>query len=116
MKPSDVLTKAADLIELHGHCTGVYSTEDGRLCIVGAMYTAVHGHVPQKEHDVTNDSTIIAAMLPLYARLARPDIDYKNIVLWNDHQAKSNVLRVLRETAENIDELTAEFTQPGKRI
>ena len=37
MKPSELLTEAAAYLAEHGHCKGDLKTEDGRVCLQGAM-------------------------------------------------------------------------------
>lgn len=43
VKTSEILQAAADLIKEKGHAKGVYRLEDGRCCIVGAIYYAAAG-------------------------------------------------------------------------
>lgn len=37
MNTSEILTRAADLIEERGHCKGEHRSDDGRYCAAGAL-------------------------------------------------------------------------------
>lgn len=92
MTPAEVLRKAADVIREQGHCKGVYSTEDGRVCVYGAINTAA-GHWPVFEGD---DYVVDTACRTLMRHL-----DY-DVVYWNDapERTAEEVIAALEKAAE----------------
>lgn len=43
MTVSDNLNRAADIMIERGHCKRNYRDRDGRVCLLGAVYTALYG-------------------------------------------------------------------------
>lgn len=41
MKPSEILARAAEINTERGHCKGSYRDEEGRVCAMGAIYSAL---------------------------------------------------------------------------
>ncbi|MGW5267186.1 DUF6197 family protein [Rhodococcus sp. NPDC003994] len=97
--PADALNAAADLIAERGWTHGVVRDRDGRLCVIGALRTAVFGSV-----DVGTDDPVPAGARTLYnkARWALIDqTDGQDPVDWNDNPYRTayDVTTALRAAA-----------------
>lgn len=108
MKTSEVLAKAADLIDERGHAHEYYIDNDGKVCAVGAIRLASGGRVlPQKGWGVQYAIDIEVDDI-VYARNARRalenflnlDLDVISVVEWNDMNDKDEVVVALRNAAD----------------
>jgi len=88
MKPADVLNCAADLIDLRGHCKGVYVDERRRMCAMGSIAEAASW----KQHLMVTPMNAFAAFL------GGNDLC---ILDWNDEpkRTKAEVTSALRAAA-----------------
>jgi hypothetical protein len=87
---SEILTRAADLIDERGHCKGRNEDSDGRLCVYGAMREASDAFV-----DAEYAFGLAAARFSQH-------IGYDLVALWNDDELRTEeeVLDALRGAAE----------------
>jgi len=106
MQTSEVLNKAADLIEEHGWGTGSVSAMGfGGLCVLGALYGAKNGGArPEVEDDAYYGTDLCPATASVfhYLRERDPFLDRPgDIWHWNDLIAgsASEVIEVLRACA-----------------
>jgi hypothetical protein len=97
---ADLLDRAADLIEQRGYCRGVFQTEDGRLCAIGALRVAYQGNADEP-YEEENDSEYFVARGLLRAFIGGdPYIhDQLEIALWSDATDASTVIATLRAVA-----------------
>lgn len=117
MKTSEVLNKAADLIEQRGHSHGRYIDIDGAVCALGAVRVACGAPVVPKyvgvgymldmsavDADVNGMMTARRALL-CYLNEHADDYDpvFDSIPKWNDRNDAETVINALRSAA-----LTAE--------
>lgn len=90
MNTSEILAKAADLIDERGHCKRVSEDLDGRLCVYGALRKATEQFVDQ-------DRVFGAAAERISEHLGG-DL----VAIWNDYpeRTKEEVVSALRSAAE----------------
>lgn len=106
MKTSEVLAKAADLIDERGHAHEYYLDNDGKVCAIGAIRLAAGGQIVPQTGMVKNAIIIDVAEYE-YARTARMalegflnlDLDVFSVVEWNDRNDKDEVVTALRNAA-----------------
>lgn len=110
MSTSEILTRAADLIEERGHAKDWYCDESGALCIVGAMcaavgiepepYTATDGTEEGWSTWGSNWQQVRAAQ-ERFERLAGLPVGH-DAPSWNDREETTGaeVVAKLREAAE----------------
>lgn len=99
--PKDLVRRAADLIEQHGHTTGWYGAPETGFCVGGALWYCLRG-VPR------------GVALPGSRPMTKEEVDlYSNavelvenhvgrgITAWNDYGGhdREGVVRILREVA-----------------
>lgn len=96
---AEILNLAADLIEKNGHAHGRLITDDGRMCIAGAINMAVNGD-PCDWRGKTHD---LLSLVGQYA-LKLKNYDSMNVVDWNNNPARTqaSVVAALRETAQKV--------------
>ena len=110
MNTSEVLTRAADLIEQRGHTKRRHVTVTGCLCVAGAMFAAV-GMEPDHKHfdsefwpGYTPDRADLVKVAYDWFRdwLDRMGVDCRDPVDWNDakKRTKEEVVTTLRGAAE----------------
>lgn len=93
-----VLSLAAEYIEVHGHNKGDFgSAVDRSACAVGAIQAIVTGHRTEEHHPLANAAVeVLSAMLPDVN-----DDPTENVASWNDEPERTGaeVARVLRAAA-----------------
>lgn len=104
MSPAQVLEDAADLLLIHGRCTGQGKSDDGRLCVLGAMTLAAGGDL-ENWADLDLRPPAVAALRSLAPRLttiAKTQIE--KVYLWNDDRdtTDDDVRDTLLVTAKDI--------------
>lgn len=106
MNAQEVLTKAADLIELKGWTRGQFQDEAGCLCTVGAIVLAGGGSfkydedgTPDDYDDPSDTGFGIADALNAVELVVGPEL-----VTWNDDpdREKSDVVNALRTAAKRV--------------
>lgn len=76
---SDVLRRAADLMELHGHCKFIRRNDAGSMCILGAIETAQDRYNSCDSSLTTQAARTIADVLNL-ENTSRGDVaDWNNL-------------------------------------
>jgi hypothetical protein len=93
---SEILTRAADLIDKRGHAKRAYQTSDGALCLRGAVIKAVSLRFSFKRCSLTP----AAAQVAIAA--FRRHIGCYGEITWNDapERTKEEVVTALRGAAE----------------
>jgi hypothetical protein len=109
MKPSEICTRAIDLLETHGWTTGTYRERDGRLCLIGACRAAaLHLTAPPITPDVATEYISVDFMYPNEYYQALNELHTvahtTNLAQWNDTRAKTQdrVIGVLHTAATNL--------------
>ena len=115
---ADVLHEAADLLDRRGWCKGKASDEHGRLCVIGAIYTAATGgaYGGLKGEPDTRAGQAAAACVNEYAerRLRHQGLEAPGgtggLLLaagpfWNDHVCRdgSEAADLLRACAAEVE-------------
>lgn len=110
MNTSEILDKAADLIEQRGHAKRRHVTASGCLCAAGAMFAAVGMEPDHKQFETERwagytpeRSDRVKEVFDWFRSwLDRTGIDSEDPVHWNDMQARSKaeVVSTLRRAAE----------------
>lgn len=105
MKTSEVLTAAADYHAEHGACKGTYRTEDGRVCLLGAIYGALgvefwHGNSPLPTRQQHKD--FIAARACADKQMHAEGVNERFVHVYNDREDTSaeDVTLLLKRSAE----------------
>lgn len=106
MKTSEVLAKAADIIDERGHAHEFYLDNDGKVCAVGAIRLAAGGQIVPQTGTVKN-AIVIDTDDQVYAINARRalegflnlDLNVISVVEWNDSNNKDEVICALRNAA-----------------
>lgn len=93
MNTSEILTKAADLIDEFGWMQGEYYNEKGCLCAVGAIRVAADGYV---EGAFPSEAATRAI------DLVAVHLDTSSVIEWNDDfdRTQAEVVAKLRAVAE----------------
>ena len=104
MQTSEVLNKAADLIEERGWQTGPRGmTGEGGLCLMGAVFAAQSNRVAESDLEATHGFVACPAGAAVYEHVKDDRYVHSPLLVWayNDRIAKSStdVLGVLRACA-----------------
>ncbi len=103
LKPSDVLDRAADLMEERGWYRGFFISDDGAVCHLGAIYAAAGRHVHRQSTGGTwfrvIDDRVDEPRRAVYWDCMA--IGEASIPAWNDIrcQSKDEAVAKLREAA-----------------
>lgn len=93
MRPSEILERAADVMQERGQCKGLTSNHLGQVCAIGAINVA-SGHRPIYIEDSPPRRAIhngLAALIGSY-----------NIPAWNDANDAPTVIAGLRAVAATL--------------
>jgi hypothetical protein len=106
--PATVLRMAANLIEEHGHCHGVYTDDQGALCARGAIYQAATGRRPGRRQ-------LPLLALPVHQAEVYRETEgvfkgwltecagrYTDVPRWNDARPAEDVVAAMRAAAEQV--------------
>lgn len=95
--PKEILLKAAELIETHGHHKGSYRSSEGAYCIAGAVLAAID---PTARHS----GALCDRDMNVYDNLLyRLDVGLNaEVIAWNDRP-----VRTAREVTERLCEIAA---------
>lgn len=118
MNTSEVLTKAADLIEEKGHSKGTYVDSGGEVCALGAIMITCGASIEPSVHfksglrlvnigrnaDQYNSSEAARTKLKEYLYFRGDEVGWHrpadSIPRWNDGNDGKTVVRVMREAAQ----------------
>lgn len=109
MKPSEILRKAADYHAEHGHCKGTYRDAEGRVCAMGAIYSAtgcgwveVDGDIFAIGNPLHSRETVAALD---YAHLAAREVGHHVVHDYNDQPDTSpeDITLLLKRAAETAE-------------
>lgn len=110
MKTSEILAKAADIIDERGLAYEIYIDNAGKVCSVGAIrivcggtVTRIDNQIPHIDTSTLNTSDSIRARKALEYYLATENqFDYagEHITEWNDRNTKEMVVQAFRGAAE----------------
>lgn len=98
MNTSEILTRAADLIDKRGHAKRTYQSPDGALCVRGAIVKAVSLRFSFKRSSLTP----AAATVAITALRRHVGFLPAGEISWNDapERTKAEVVTALRGAAE----------------
>lgn len=102
MNTSEILNKAADIVEQRGHSKGVYSDSTGRVCAVGAINAAILGTTKIEHLPIWYSGLDTHAGRVLHSLVCADE--YWSITDWNDapERTKEEVVAALRQAAEAV--------------
>lgn len=108
---ADVLLRAADLLETHGHTKGTRVDRRGRMCFLGALEVAQghqYGYVPgERDGEVTVEAArVVAETLGLKPRINDANDPRGCVVDWNNATERTGqeVIDAMRLTAAHLME------------
>lgn len=114
---SEVLLKAADLLEKHGHTKNILKNSDGSMCFMGALNMAETGDAWFRNPELAvKAATITANMLGVkpvrHYLLSKNDpfIGVRAIVDWNNAKERTaqEVIDAMRAAAKIAEQETAD--------
>ena len=102
---AEVAREAADILQRHGKCVGTLQSDDGRVCMWGALQLAAMGRIdygePASSHEHPELSALrseIAGALP-----AEADNSFWPGQGFNDESSKETVQSFLHDLADRLD-------------
>lgn len=99
MTPDELLDRAADEMMIRGSCTGKLRTDDGQVCMIGAVQEAFlsKGDV---RLTLADEQAFHGAMVTLTTTLEAPNWSPNVVAEWNDTHTHDERVEALRQGAK----------------
>ena len=101
MKTSEILKKAASLLQKHGWCRNTQQDEEGRMCAAGAIQKVVAGEPHHWDYGDGSPQQLAMKAVGKVLKIGAKDPTL-SVVHWNNYTCKdkAEIVRVFRAAAK----------------